>query len=138
FRRRPRLVAALVVLAVVPLLYTGMYLWAFWDPFGKVHNLPVALVNEDRPATADGRRVHAGKELTERLVDRGDLDWRVTDAEDAAAGVAHRRYYASITVPADFSADLVSPAHTGHDPTPATPHVHFNDATNYTHTQPLS
>src|SRR5690606_13958757 len=138
FLRHPLLVAALVVLAVVPLLYTGMYLWAFWDPFGKVHNLPVALVNEDRPATADGRRVHAGKELTERLVDRGDLDWRVTDAEDAAAGVADGRYYASITVPADFSADLVSPADTGHDPTPAMLQVHFNDATNYIATELLT
>ncbi|WP_017593512.1 YhgE/Pip family protein [Nocardiopsis potens] len=138
FFRHPLLIAAVVALAVIPLLYTGMYLWAFWDPFGRVHNLPVALVNEDRPATVDGEPVHAGRELTERLVDRGDLEWRVTDAEDAAAGVADGRYYASVTVPADFSADLASPADTGRDPTPAMLQVHFNDATNYIATELLA
>ncbi|MDA2810853.1 YhgE/Pip domain-containing protein [Nocardiopsis sp. RSe5-2] len=131
FLRHPLTIAALCALTVIPLLYTGMYLWAFWDPFGKLSNLPVALVNEDEPATADGETVTAGDDLTDELVERGDLAWRVTDARDAAAGVADGRYYASVTIPEDFSADLVSPADTGNDPTRARLEVHYNDATNY-------
>lgn len=131
FLRHPLTIAALCALTVIPLLYTGMYLWAFWDPFGKLSNLPVALVNEDEPATVDGETVTAGDDLTDELVGRGDLAWRVTDARDAAAGVADGRYYASITIPEDFSADLASPADTGSDPTRARLEVHYNDATNY-------
>ncbi|WP_017558404.1 YhgE/Pip family protein [Nocardiopsis baichengensis] len=138
FLRHPLTIAALCALTIVPLLYTGMYLWAFWDPFGKLSNLPVALVNEDEPATADGETVTAGDDLTEELVERGDLAWRVTDADDAASGVADGRYYASVTIPEDFSADLASPADTGSDPTRARLEVHYNDATNYIASELLS
>ncbi|GAB3479226.1 YhgE/Pip family protein [Nocardiopsis coralliicola] len=136
--RHPLLIAALAALAVIPLLYTGMYLWAFWDPFGRIDHLPVALVDEDEPAEAEGETVDAGRQLTDRLTERGDLAWKVTGAEDASEGVADGRYYAAITIPEDFSADLVSPADTGRDPTPATLQVHFNDATNYIATELLS
>jgi hypothetical protein len=30
--------AALVVLAVIPLLYGALYLYAFWDPYGRLHH----------------------------------------------------------------------------------------------------
>ena len=48
--RLPR--AALAVLTVIPLLYGALYLYAFWDPYGNLDRIPVALVNADRPATA--------------------------------------------------------------------------------------
>ena len=54
--------AALVVLAVIPLLYGALYLAAFWDPYGNLDRIPVALVNEDRPVQAPtGEVVHAGQ-----------------------------------------------------------------------------
>ena len=52
--------AALVVLAVIPLLYGALYLAAFWDPYGNLDRIPVALVNEDQPVRApDGSPVSA-------------------------------------------------------------------------------
>ncbi|CAM5528005.1 hypothetical protein SALBM311S_02241 [Streptomyces alboniger] len=47
--------AALVALLVLPLLYGALYLWSFWDPYGRLDRIPVALVNDDRGATATGR-----------------------------------------------------------------------------------
>ena len=41
FTRAPITVAALVVLTLVPLLYGALYLWAFWDPYGNMHHIPV-------------------------------------------------------------------------------------------------
>ena len=41
---------AIVVLMLLPLVYGALYLWAFWDPFGHVNKMPVALVNSDRGA----------------------------------------------------------------------------------------
>ena len=64
--RLPR--AALAVLTVIPLLYGALYLYAFWDPYGNLDRIPVALVNADRPAKAgDGTEVHAGQDLTDEL-----------------------------------------------------------------------
>ncbi|BFO20761.1 hypothetical protein SHKM778_71490 [Streptomyces sp. KM77-8] len=40
--------AALVALLVLPLLYGALYLWSFWDPYGRLDRIPVALVNDDQ------------------------------------------------------------------------------------------
>lgn len=128
--RLPR--AALAVLTVIPLLYGALYLYAFWDPYGKMDRIPVALVNADRPATAgDGSVVHAGQDLTDELIDRRVFGWQVTDAEDAAAGLRTGRYHLVFSIPADFSATLAAspepdrPAHRGELK------VVNDDATNY-------
>src|SRR5262245_54630140 len=81
--------AALVVLAVIPLPYGALYLAAFWDPYGNLDRIPVALVNEDRPATApDGSTVSAGHDLTDALLDRHVFGWHETDANEARQGLA--------------------------------------------------
>lgn len=57
--------AALVALLLLPLLYGALYLWSFWDPYGRLDKIPVALVNDDQGATADGKKVAAGDSITE-------------------------------------------------------------------------
>lgn len=128
--RLPR--AALAVLTVIPLLYGALYLYAFWDPYGKLDRIPVALVNADRPVTAaDGTEVHAGRDLTDELLDRRVFGWHVTDARDAAAGLRSGRYHLVFAIPEDFSASLAG------SPEPDRPArrgqltVVSDDATNY-------
>ena len=105
--RLPR--AALAVLTVIPLLYGALYLYAFWDPYGKLDRIPVALVNADRPAKAgDGSEVHAGRDLTDELLDRKVFGWTVTDQADATAGLHDGRYHLVFAIPADFSATLAA------------------------------
>ncbi len=60
--------AAVVAITLVPLLYGALYLWAFWDPYGNLDKIPVALVNLDRPVTVDGEQLSAGADLTVELV----------------------------------------------------------------------
>ncbi|WP_343954200.1 YhgE/Pip family protein, partial [Nonomuraea longicatena] len=102
--------AALAAVVVLPLLYAGLYLWSFWDPQGNLDRLPVALVMEDRPATADGEPLTAGRELADELVERRVLDWHRVDAREAADGVGDGSFYLSLTIPGDFSARLASPS----------------------------
>ncbi|HEY0188458.1 MAG TPA: YhgE/Pip domain-containing protein [Cellulomonas sp.] len=129
FRRGllPRLAVGAMIL--VPLLYGALYLWAFWDPTGNLDRLPVALVDADTGATLDGEALAAGQEVTDQLVASADLDWQLTDAEDAAAGVADGTYYFAVTIPADFSADIASAA--GDSPTSAQIQVTYNDANSF-------
>jgi putative membrane protein len=124
--------AALAILTVIPLLYGALYLAAFWDPYTHLNRIPVALVNDDKPArAADGTEVHAGKDLTDELLHRQIFDWQVTDAGHAEQGLRNGRYHLVFHVPADFSAALA----TGADPDRAARHgelsVVSDDATNY-------
>lgn len=120
---------AIVTIILLPLLYGAMYLWVFWNPFDEVNKLPVALVNQDAGASEDGRDLKAGDEVVTSLKDSGALDLRSTDADDAADGLAHGRYYFTITIPEDFSASILSA--TTPDPRKAVVEFTFNDANNY-------
>ena len=40
--------AAVIVGMIIPLLYSGLYLYAFWDPYEQSDQFPVAVVNLDR------------------------------------------------------------------------------------------
>jgi putative membrane protein len=125
--RLPRI--ALVTIILMPLLYGAMYLWAFWNPFAEVGKVPVALVNEDRGASAQGQPVNAGDEVAGALLGSGQLKLSEVTAQEAAAGVASGKYYFSITLPPDFSAAVASPS--GADPEQARIQFTFNDANNY-------
>lgn len=120
--------AATVVVALVPLLYGALYLWAFWDPYARLDRLPVALVNEDRPATADGKTIHAGDDLAKELLDRGTFEWHAVSREEAARGLEEGRYYLSLTIPSDFSASLASADATA--ASPATLQVQAHESAN--------
>lgn len=120
---------AIITIVLLPLLYGAMYLWVFWNPFDAVNKLPVALVNEDRGAMVQGQELKAGDEVVANLKSSGELDVVTTDAADAADGLAHGRYYFTITLPSDFSAAIGSA--TGPDPRKAVVNFTFNDANNY-------
>ena len=120
---------ALITIIVLPLLYGAMYLWAFWNPFAAIDKIPVALVNEDQGASVAGRELRAGDQVAEALMSSGQLDLRQLSAADAAKGVSDGSYYFSITLPADFSSAVVSPA--GEHPQKAEIQFRFNDANNY-------
>ncbi|MEV7972155.1 YhgE/Pip domain-containing protein [Cellulomonas sp. NPDC089187] len=126
--RLPKL--AIVAMICIPLLYGALYLWAYWDPTGNLDRLPVALVNADTGATdQDGAALTAGDDVVDELIASDALDWRQTDAADAAAGVKDGSYYFAVTIPAEFSTDIASAG--GADPTPAQLQVTYNDANSY-------
>jgi putative membrane protein len=125
--RLPR--AALVALLVLPLLYGALYLWSFWDPYGRLDRIPVALVNDDKGATADGRKITAGDDITKGLHDSKTFDWQEVSAAEARRGVEDGSYYLSLTLPADFSERIASSS--GNSPETGALQVRTNDANNY-------
>ncbi|WP_454166324.1 YhgE/Pip family protein [Gordonia iterans] len=125
--RMPRL--ALCVILVMPLLYGALYLWAFWNPFGAVDKIPVAIVNSDKGADVDGQRLTAGKDVVDGLIESKQLDLHLVSPDDAASGLAHGKYYFTITLPTDFSERLTSP--TSGDAKSAPLVFSYNDANNY-------
>ncbi|HEY9303643.1 MAG TPA: YhgE/Pip domain-containing protein, partial [Mycobacterium sp.] len=121
--------AAIVVLMLLPLVYGALYLWAYWDPFGHVNKMPVALANSDRGADVSGQHIDAGSEIAKSLTADRSLDWHVVNPKEARDGVEHGRYYFMLELPPDFSAAIASPV-TG-QPRQANLVAVYNDANNY-------
>ncbi|MFZ4297049.1 YhgE/Pip family protein [Streptomyces cinereoruber] len=125
--RLPR--AALVAVLLLPLLYGALYLYSFWDPYSRLDRIPVALVNEDRGATADGRRINAGDDITKGLLESETFAWHRVSDEEARKGVEDGTYYLSLTMPGDFSTRIASSS--GDSPETGALRVRTNDANNY-------
>lgn len=121
--------AAIVVLMLLPLVYGALYLWAYWDPFGQVDKMPVALVNSDRGVEVSGQHINAGAEIAKSLTDDASLNWHVVGEDEARRGVDHGTYYFMLELPADFSEAIASPL-TG-QPKQANLNAVYNDANNY-------
>jgi putative membrane protein len=106
FRRlsRSRMAMLSVVgLLVIPLLYSGMLIGAFWDPYAKLSELPVAVVNEDKGAVMDGKSVQVGSDLTEELKKQKDFKWAFTSGQEAMNGLKEHRYAMAFIIPGNFS-----------------------------------
>ncbi|TQK43941.1 putative membrane protein [Streptomyces sp. SLBN-118] len=121
--------AALVAVLLLPLLYGALYLWSFWDPYGQLDKIPVALVNDDKGATASGKKIAAGDEITKGLRKSKVFEWHEVSEAEARKGVEDGAYYLSLTMPEDFSARIASSA--GDSPETGALQVRTNDANNY-------
>jgi len=125
----PMAIIALLALCIVPVLYGGLYLWANQDPYERFDQVPVALVMLDEGGEQNGEHVVVGEQVAEQLLDSGTFDWHEVDAAEAADGLGASRYDFTVTIPADFTADLLSAATS--DPRRAEIELSTNDAGSY-------
>lgn len=101
--RNKILMIVLVFIIAIPAIYTTLFLGSMWDPYGKLDNLPVAVVNLDEPVEYEGETLNVGQNLVDKLKDDGSLCFNFTDADQAERGLKNGTYYMVITVPKNFS-----------------------------------
>lgn len=101
--RNKILMIVLVFIIAIPAIYTTLFLGSMWDPYGKLDNLPVAVVNLDEPVEYEGETLNVGQKLVDKLKDDGSLCFNFTDADQAELGLKNGTYYMVITVPKNFS-----------------------------------
>ena len=70
-----KILIPIIAVLFVPILYAGMFLWAFWDPYKQLDDLPVAVVNLDKGAVFDGKSIEVGKGLVDNLKDNKSFKW---------------------------------------------------------------
>ncbi|ALX04614.1 YhgE/Pip domain-containing protein [Aeromicrobium erythreum] len=143
FRRSRLTRLAVLAVAIVPLFYGALYIWANIDPTGRLDHVKAAVVNEDQMVEVAGRDgekqpVAVGRQLAANLVgndDRNNYDWVLTDPSDARSGLADGRYKAVLTIPRDLSKAATS---TSGDPDAAVQgrlDLKTNDAVNFVNGQ---
>lgn len=94
---------ALTAVIFVPLLYAGMFLWAFWDPYDRLDDIPVAVVNEDIPYEYEGETFELGRELVDQLKEEDAFDFHFVDRETGYNGLKEEDYYILVEIPEEFS-----------------------------------
>lgn len=87
---------------IIPFMYSFFYLKAYWDPYGagNIDNIPVAIVNEDQG--------DKGTQLVNNLKEKKKLKLNIVSATTATDGLYNGDYYAIISIPQDFTANMNS------------------------------
>ncbi|PER64453.1 phage infection protein [Bacillus cereus] len=103
-----KILIPIIAVLFVPILYAGMFLWAFWDPYKQLDDLPVAVVNLDKGAVFDGKPIEVGKGLVDNLKDNKSFKWEFVSEKEAKKGMEGRKYYMLVRIPDDFSSNATT------------------------------
>ena len=106
--RRPVTWLTLIGVLLLPVVIGGILVAALYNPVERLDGLNAAIVNEDEPVTIDDQYVPLGRQLTAGLVEGSDeqpsnLTWTISNADEAAEGLADGTYAAVVTIPENFS-----------------------------------
>ncbi|MED1112247.1 YhgE/Pip domain-containing protein [Bacillus paramycoides] len=103
-----KILIPIIAVLFVPILYAGMFLWAFWDPYEQLGDLPVAVVNLDKGAVFDGKPIEVGKGLVDNLKDNKSFKWEFVSEKEAKEGMENRKYYMLVRIPDNFSSNATT------------------------------
>ncbi|MGN7356357.1 YhgE/Pip family protein [Paenibacillus sp. SAF-054] len=106
--KNPKVLIPVIAVMFIPIMYSGVYLAAFWDPYGHLDRLPVAVVNKDSGAEFKGKELQIGSDLVDELKKNKDFGWEFVSDRDADKGIQENRYYMKITIPENFSSQATT------------------------------
>ena len=86
--RNKLMLVVVIAIIVIPIIYAGLFLKSMWDPYGSVDNLPVAVVNEDKPVEYNGKTLSIGKDMADELKDNDSMGFKIVDSKTAEDGLA--------------------------------------------------
>jgi putative membrane protein len=114
FRRYPRTLATALVVALIPALYSLLYLASIWDPTAHTGALRVALVNLDQGVKYREHDFNMGQDMVARLKARQVFGFIDEPDEQTARNLVRQGQLAfALIIPRDFSSNAVPGAQAG-------------------------
>lgn len=101
--KNPKLIITMIGVALVPALYNLSFLGSMWDPYGRVNDLPIAVVNQDKPAKMADESLTIGDDMVDKMSKNKELDYHFVSSKSAQKGLKKGDYYMVITLPEDLS-----------------------------------
>ncbi|NFU00669.1 YhgE/Pip domain-containing protein, partial [Clostridium botulinum] len=95
---------------ILPSLYAWFNIAASWDPYAQeaTSKIKIGVVNKDKGAFILDKDIILGDEVIEGLKENDLLGWEFVSEEEANEAIKKGKYYATITIPEDFSKDMTS------------------------------
>ena len=106
--KKPTFIIVMIGISLIPALYNIIFLSSMWDPYGKLSDLPVAVVNNDKEASYNGNSMSIGKDMVSNLKENKILDFHFVDEEEGKKGLENGDYYMVVTLPSDLSEKATS------------------------------
>lgn len=95
-------------ISLIPSLYAWVNIQACWDVYENTGNIPVAVVNNDKPALLNDTEINIGERVMEQLEENDKIDWKFVNERQADLGIADGTYFAAIELPEDFSENFAT------------------------------
>ena len=102
-RQSKMLLVTTIAICCIPVLYAVVFLKGIWDPYSHLDQLKVAVVNQDRPVSHQGKTMNLGQKVVDSLHRNHTFDWQFVDEDEAKQGMKDNKYYLAVTIPTDFS-----------------------------------
>ena len=118
-----------IVVMLIPLIYSFFYLKSYWDPYGNLSDMQIAVVNLDKGKDDKNQ----GNEFVQSLKDSDTFKICEVSKDEAQEGMKKGNYYATIEIPENFTKCLESAS--TEDKQIAQVTYSPNQATNYLATQ---
>ena len=118
-----------VVVLLIPLIYSFFYLKSYWNPYGNLSDMKIAVINSDKGKDEKNQ----GNEFVQSLKDSATFNIQEVNKDEAEKGMEKGEYYATIEIPENFTECLESASATDKQIAQIT--YSPNQATNYLATQ---
>ena len=90
FFKKPLFIIVMVGVSLIPALYNVIFLSSMWNPYGKVSELPVAVVNKDQHATFNSNTLSVGDDMVKSLRKNDALDFHFVSEAKAKKRLGER------------------------------------------------
>lgn len=97
-------IVVLIAVICIPIMYSFFYLKSYWDPYGKLDQMKIAMVNLDEGENG----VNLGQEFIDGLTEKNVVNVCQVTEEKAQEGLINEDYFAVITIPSNFTKYLSS------------------------------
>lgn len=97
-------ICKILVIFLIPSMYTITYLAANNDPYGALDQVPVGIVNLDQGMTVNEQEVNIGSDVANGLIESNAFDFALVSADD----FSYDDYFMKITIPVDFTQSIIN------------------------------
>ncbi|WP_343287910.1 YhgE/Pip domain-containing protein [Turicibacter bilis] len=103
-------IIVILALCILPSLYAWFNIKASWDPYGQeaTSQIKIGVINNDKGTEFNGKLINIGDQVVDQLKENDLMGWQFVDEAEGEKALEEGTFYATITIPDNFSKDITS------------------------------
>ncbi|MGS0652663.1 YhgE/Pip family protein, partial [Staphylococcus arlettae] len=83
-KQHPFQLVSMIAIALIPLIYSAVFIGSMWNPYNETGSLTVDIVNKDDGAKINGEHINIGNKLEDKLKKNDKFNWQFHKDSKAA------------------------------------------------------